>query len=871
MGSVMFAQWPPRVSRLLAGLVAAVGVVALVGWQFDFASFKAVVPGWSPIAPSTAVLLILVASGLWCAQEARDCAASARPCGQAILRWLSYTGAGAAVLYGILRLAMYATGRDWPLDQLWFSPSAGIVPMVPATALGFVLLGGALLLVTSRRWGRVFQFLALSATLLACLGLSVYCFGGEPLLPFRAMAANTAGSFLLLSAGILAARPDSGLVLLFVSDSAGGVMVRRLLPWALVLPPVLARPRLWGVDAGWFGVEAGTALFTLSNVIAFTALIWSSGNLLHRTDFERRAAERKLLTQIERLALLQQITRAIGERQDLQSIFQAVVRSVEDDLPVDFCCVCLYDRVDQNLTVTGIGMRSQSLGGELILAEQEHIAVDQNGLSRCLRGDLVYEPDIADSPFPFPQRLARSGLRSLVFAPLLVESQVFGVLVAARLDPHSFSSGDCEFLRQLTEHVALAAHQAQLYTALQQAYDDLRLTQESVMQQERLRALGQMASGIAHDINNALSPIALYTESLLETEPALSRRGREQMNTIQRSIDDITQTVARMREFYRQREPQLALTLVDLNVLVQQVVDLTRARWQDMPQSRGVEVEMRTELAHPLPVVMGVEGEIREALTNLVFNAVDALPGGGSITLRTRLAGRAPTGSDGHQADVVQVEVADTGVGMDAETRKRCAEPFFTTKGERGTGLGLAMVYGMTRRHSADIEIESALGVGTTVRLTFAVPAGVIGEAGQSQSTSALPSRLRILIVDDDPILIKSLRDTLEADGHEVISAGGGQAGIDAFRSWRERKRPFAIVITDLGMPHVDGRKVSAAIKAMSSSTPIILLTGWGQRLVAEGDIPPHVDRVLSKPPKLRDLREALAACIPHSVEVHVS
>jgi CheY-like chemotaxis protein len=208
---------------------------------------------------------------------------------------------------------------------------------------------------------------------------------------------------------------------------------------------------------------------------------------------------------------------------------------------------------------------------------------------------------------------------------------------------------------------------------------------------------------------------------------------------------------------------------------------------------------------------------------------------------------------------------------MDAETRKRCAEPFFTTKGERGTGLGLAMVYGMTRRHSADIEIESALGVGTTVRLTFAVPAGVIGEAGQSQSTSALPSRLRILIVDDDPILIKSLRDTLEADGHEVISAGGGQAGIDAFRSWRERKRPFAIVITDLGMPHVDGRKVSAAIKAMSSSTPIILLTGWGQRLVAEGDIPPHVDRVLSKPPKLRDLREALAACIPHSVEVHVS
>jgi CheY-like chemotaxis protein len=123
-----------------------------------------------------------------------------------------------------------------------------------------------------------------------------------------------------------------------------------------------------------------------------------------------------------------------------------------------------------------------------------------------------------------------------------------------------------------------------------------------------------------------------------------------------------------------------------------------------------------------------------------------------------------------------------------------------------------------------------------------------------------LPSlpRLRILVVDDDPLLLKSLRDILEADGHEVTTANGGQDGIDFFRADLQRGAAFAVVISDLGMPYVDGRKVAGAVKNLSPSTPVILLTGWGERLVAEGDVPAHVDRVLGKPPKLNQLREAL-------------
>jgi len=151
------------------------------------------------------------------------------------------------------------------------------------------------------------------------------------------------------------------------------------------------------------------------------------------------------------------------------------------------------------------------------------------------------------------------------------------------------------------------------------------------------------------------------------------------------------------------------------------------------------------------------------------------------------------------------------------------------------------------------------IGLGTTVRLSFSRQLASAPPAGESAAPSPLAQRLRILVVDDDPLLLKSLRDILEGDGHDVTTANGGQNGIDDFHAALQRDAAFDIVISDLGMPYVDGRKVASAIKNVSASTPVILLTGWGERLVAEGDVPAHVDRVLGKPPKLKQLREALS------------
>jgi signal transduction histidine kinase len=399
-----------------------------------------------------------------------------------------------------------------------------------------------------------------------------------------------------------------------------------------------------------------------------------------------------------------------------------------------------------------------------------------------------------------------------------------------------------ELTHELEDRVSLRTRE------LQSSNEALRQAQQALIQQERLRALGQMASGIAHDINNAISPISLYTESLLEHETSLSSRARDNLITIQRAIDDVAQTVARMREFYRPTEAEVHLTDVELNLLVQQVADLTRARWSDLPQRRGIMIELKTQLAPDLPVIRGAENEIRDALTNLVFNSVDAMPNGGTIEVITRAVDK-----------LVYLEVRDSGNGMDEETRRRCLEPFFTTKGKRGTGLGLAMVYGMAQRHDATVEVDSTPGDGTTIRLKF--PTYELSKPSSVKFTAELrPSRsLRILLVDDDVALIHSLRTALENDGHFVTAAEGGQAGIDAFQAADRDAVPFEVVITDLGMPYVDGRQVVASVRASSPETPIILLTGWGQQMNGEGEQPPQVDRLLAKPPRLRELRAALA------------
>ena len=560
-----------------------------------------------------------------------------------------------------------------------------------------------------------------------------------------------------------------------------------------------------------------------------------------------KGAEHKLRTQLERLGLLDRTTRAIGSGQDPGGVLAVVMATLERDFAIDLTCVCLYDIAAKSFLVEGVGARTTATAESLGIRKGVALEFDARGVDYCMRGQLVYEPRLQSQPHTFPA-LASGGFGSFVIAPLGLEGTVRGALVTARRVAEGFSSDDCEFLRQLSHHLALALNQAELYSALQRAYEDLRQTQQRAVQEERLRALGQMASGIAHDINNALAPATLYLDILREHDRQLSDTSRERLALVQRAVEDVANTVGRMREFYRQGSTELEQVPVQVNPTIEHVIALTRARWDDMPQEHGFVIQVLLDLYSDLPDILGSQTELRDALTNLVLNAVDAMPRGGTLSLRTHVSAQGR----------VHVEVADTGIGMDSQTRLRCLEPFFTTKGDRGSGLGLAMVYGMLNRYSGDIEIDSTPGSGTRITLSFPPAPNTSGAASGSRR-SRMPQRsMRILLIDDDPVVLSTVQNTLEIDGHRVVALDSGSKGVDEFVT-RSATEPFDVVITDLGMPYMDGRKVAAAVKSARPQTPVLLLTGWGQQMRAQDERPEHVDCILSKPPRLNELRQALA------------
>jgi signal transduction histidine kinase/ActR/RegA family two-component response regulator/uncharacterized membrane protein affecting hemolysin expression len=569
---------------------------------------------------------------------------------------------------------------------------------------------------------------------------------------------------------------------------------------------------------------------------------------------ERERTESVLKQQFVRISLLNQITQAISDRQDTDSILHVVLRQLEDHLGLDLGLVALYDSKTQTLNVVALRIKNSLLAERFDLREGSVLSLMETGFQLCEKGQTVYYPDTLKETALLTEKLAVTGWRSTVAVPLMVEGKLFGVMISARLKPDDFSSGDAEFLRMLSEHVALAAHQSRLHKDLENAYHELRHTQATVLQQERLKALGQMASGIAHDVNNALSPVVGFSDLILKGDFGLNQAGKKYLKYISTAGEDIAHIVARLREFYRTREDDEPLQQLNLNVLVEQVLDMTRPRWRDIPQSNGITIEVRTELASDMLKLAGIESEIREAFTNLVLNAVDAMPKGGKITVCTRVL-RHETGSK--RPRQVSVEISDTGTGMDEETRRRCLEPFFSTKGKRGTGLGLAMVYGVMERHEGNIEIRSELGKGTTFCLAFPVRANLC-ENNEPEENHVAIEPLKVLCIDDEPLLRELIKEMLERDGHQVEVCDNGQSGLDEFRIARERGSPFDLVFTDLGMPYLDGRQVARALKQESPATPVILLTGWGAFMKEESTNQVDVDGIISKPPRSRELRETL-------------
>lgn len=438
----------------------------------------------------------------------------------------------------------------------------------------------------------------------------------------------------------------------------------------------------------------------------------------------------------------------------------------------------------------------------------------------------------ADITVETKRKALTSGAKDFLTKPLDHAEVVLRIqnLIENRFLRKSMQRHNLDLERQVRERTA----------QLEDTLHELRTTQEQIVKQERLRALGMMAGGIAHDFNNALTMMLGYGELL---HPWLELHGSKReityLDHIVSAAQDASHVVSRLREFYRPAEDNEIRLPVDLNEVVERVISLTSPKWKGKSRAAGVQIEVVSNLAK-IPPVAGNAAELREVLTNLMFNAVDAMPQGGTITLTTTC-----------DIDTATVIIEDTGVGMGPEERERCLEPFFTTKGEHGTGLGLSVVYGIVQRHKGTIEITSEKDAGTTFAIRFPATAEV--EATVKPQLARLDRTLRVLIVDDQEVICELIAEYMHGDGHSTACAYRGDEALKLFQA-----DSFDLVITDQAMPAMNGSQLAVAIKQQAPETPVILLTGFGDEMLALGGRPAGVDLVLGKPISHAELRQAV-------------
>jgi signal transduction histidine kinase/ActR/RegA family two-component response regulator len=356
---------------------------------------------------------------------------------------------------------------------------------------------------------------------------------------------------------------------------------------------------------------------------------------------------------------------------------------------------------------------------------------------------------------------------------------------------------------------------------------------EQFSQLEKLSALGELASGVAHDFNNTLAGILGRAQLLLRSND--QETVRSGLKIIIRTAEDGAKTIKRIQDFARQRRDH-DFAPIAVDQLLFDVSEITRPRWKDCAEADNVHISLELQI-RSRALVMGDASELREVLVNMVFNAVDAMPAGGTLTLSAAEA-------DG----CVEISVRDTGVGMKSETSARVFDPFFTTKGKAGMGLGLAVSYGIIRRHEGNIEVESEVGHGTAFRIRLPIARGAVkgvtGELVMPLVGLPAPSnRTRILVIDDEDYVRELLRDILESEGYEVVLADCGREALKLFDA-----ESFDAVFTDVGLPGMSGWEVARAIRERNKRLPLGVITGWGEAVGSNEQREAQIDWVVAKP-----------------------
>ncbi len=557
------------------------------------------------------------------------------------------------------------------------------------------------------------------------------------------------------------------------------------------------------------------------------------------TDASQAFAEATLAEMLERekrqkekFGALLEVSHAVVNSLDLNTILGTIAKLVRQVIQTDECSVFLFEEAEQVLVPVVCDARSYQ---EEMMAVRLKLGEGITGMVALTgRGEIVNDaeadPRAVTVPGTPPEQTA------LLCVPLLSRDRVVGVITLTRIGPRGFQTEDLELATLFAGQCSAAIANARLYADMKVAFDELRQTQAQLVQSAKLNALGEMAGGVAHDFNNILAAILGRTQLLLQT--TTDGELRRQLSVVEQAALDGAHTVRRVQEFTRVRQDERFETL-DINQVLLGVLELTRPAWETGMKRRGVQVDVHLELQANQPTA-GNASELREVFTNLVLNALDAMPDGGALWI---------TSENG--PGKVRVQVRDSGVGMDEDTRAKIFDPFFTTKEIKGTGLGLSVAYGIVSRHRGSIEVTSSPGNGTLFALEF--PVGAVESESPASDASATPEARRVLVVDDEQTVLEVLVDLLAAMGMQVTRAHGGPAGVEALQ-----RDSFDVVFTDLGMPDVNGWDLALTAKACAHPPDVVLVTGWGFQLEEEAAASRGVDLVMAKPFSWEDVEGAL-------------
>jgi signal transduction histidine kinase/ActR/RegA family two-component response regulator len=519
---------------------------------------------------------------------------------------------------------------------------------------------------------------------------------------------------------------------------------------------------------------------------------------------------------LDRLA---SVAQAFGTARDLISIFRSLRDFAVASTPCNGIFISLYDQERNERTA----VYAWSEGEEVDLSTLPPMPMTDSPHSRAVLTNQIIITDDLQKAIASQSHVYVGGeidprlpLSSLV-TPMTFMGRTLGAVEVQSPHPSAFGQPDATAMRVAAN---LAAREAE---------------------SEKMRSLGQLAAGVAHDFNNALAAILGRTQLLLRT--VKEEKPRRNLEVIETAALDAAETVRRIQTFAR-RAPGEQLDTVSVARLVTDAMQLTRTRWEDDARAHGLQYDISfTRDFQGSDEISANPSEVREVLVNLIFNALDAMPAGGRIEMRE-------TKRDPH----VVVEVSDTGHGVPEALRDRIFEPFFTTKGPQGSGLGLAVSYGIIHRHGGTIEVESEEQQGTTFRLCFPQLRPNAPPLSTALKRTSLPVR-RVLVVDDEEVVREVLVEMLTALQQQAIAVGTGTAALVALAA-----DSFDLMITDLSMPGMDGLTLAAEARRRAPRMLIAIATGYGQTIPGGTPDPALVDIIVNKPFHISDLETALLA-----------